>query len=324
MPTAIQTKNEPPTSSDSLADLTSLLRELNDLKRVRAAHYVGSFSDRLFTDAWRALLAGDDLTHVALNITARAVAATRLAGIDSDAMLTHGLADDEIDRLLVAAIDNVGESVPFALRDPLRRAVRGRFEGANATDLPAFVGQLLRQPRAGATHPGRPRMILEPAESHGDHCLLVAVNAVLVSPRFGGDVGVAFLTGLAHHLFNGTLPDAGFNGDVILHEAGVLDRVTAAAFALAKADLRQRSPDLLAAVEHALTFTKLTDPPESRCFHAADVFDRVLEMEFFARCARFTLADAVVGLDIVHAAPEQSFQRQALTEAGIWKDWPRD
>lgn len=158
-------------------------------------------------------------------------------------------------------------------------------------------------------------MILEPAESHGDHCLLVAVYAVLLSPWFGADAGTAFVCGLGHHLFNGSLPDAGFNGDVVLGRAGVLGRVTAAAFDAAYAQLPTAVAD---GVREAVAFTRHVDPPVSRAFHAADVFDRVLEMDWFARCARFTLADAVVGLDIVHVAAEQRFQKDVLAEAGIW------
>ena len=301
----------------TLAGLTPLLRDLNDLKRVRAAHYVGSFADRLFADAWRQLLAGEPAAEVAMNVTARAVVATRLAGIDAENLSAHGLDDNEVFCLLQAGFDNAADGVPDALHDPLRAALA--LQPTRAAGVPAFVNQLLRQPRAGATHPGRPRYLLEPAESHGDHCLAVAVYAVLVSPRFEADPGTAFLCGLAHHLFNASLPDAGFNGDVVLHDAGLLDKVTAAAFALA---YRQLPGDLAADVRAALAFTKQVDPPVSRCFHAADVFDRVLEMSWFDRAARFRLADAVVGLDIVHVAPEQSFQRAALSEAGIWSDWP--
>ena len=305
----------------SLDGLTPLLRELNDLKRVRAAHLNGSFADGLFVDAWRRLLAGEDGTAVALNVTARAVAATRLAGIDAATLRSHGLSNAEVDRLFATAFDDAAGPIPM----PLRRDLRAALPSApcRSTDpLPAFVGQLLRQPRAGATHPGKPRMILEPAESHGDHCLTVAVYAVLVGPRFGGEPATAFLTGLAHHLFNGTLPDAGFNGDVVMERAGVLDRVVRSAFDHAFAEIQGRRPDLLARVRAALAFTKRVDPPESRCFHAADVFDRVLEMAWFDRSAAFTLADAVGEMNIVHAAAEQAFQRQALTEAGVWDDWP--
>ena len=307
----------------SLAVVAPLLRELNDLKRVRAAHFTGSYADRLFVDAWRQLLAGVDASAVAMNITARAIVATRLAGIDAESLRTHGLNDGEITELFVAAVDNVGDAVPRVLRGPLRAALASAAPAGDG-DVPDFVARQLRQPRAGATHPGKPRRILEPAESHGDHCLMVAVYAVLVTPRFGGDPGRAFLTGLAHHLFNATLPDAGFNGDVVMQSAGVLDRVVKAAFDHAFAEMKDRAPDLVGRVRTALAFTKRTDAPESRCFHAADVFDRVLEMDWFARSAAFTLADAVVGLDIVHVAPEQAFQRDALAESGIWKDWPRE
>ena len=67
------------------------------------------------------------------------------------------------------------------------------------------------------------RVVVEPPESHGDHCLTVAVYGVLVAPVFGADPVAPFLVGLAHHLHNVVLPDAGFAGEVLLGAA--LDRV---------------------------------------------------------------------------------------------------
>ena len=63
--------------------------------------------------------------------------------------------------------------------------------------------------------------------------------------------------------------------------------------------------------------------PEAQAFHAADVLDRVLEMEWHARSARFTLADALgddtdVGqLDICHGGFYQDLQRDVLAAAGL-------
>ncbi len=78
--------------------------------------------------------------------------------------------------------------------------------------VPPFVPLLAAQPRAGATRPGHPRVILEPAENHAEHCAVVAVNGVLAAGVFGADPAGPFLTGLAHHLHNAYLPDAGDAG----------------------------------------------------------------------------------------------------------------
>ncbi len=84
--------------------------------------------------------------------------------------------------------------------------------------VPPFVPLLAAQPRAGATRPGHPRVMLEPAENHAEHCAVVAVNGVLAAGVFGADPAGPFLTGLAHHLHNAYLPDAGDAGDSLLGE----------------------------------------------------------------------------------------------------------
>ncbi len=58
--------------------------------------------------------------------------------------------------------------------------------------------------------------------------------------------------------------------------------------------------------------------PEGRCFHAADVLDRVLQMEYFDRAARFTTRQALVDLDLVHPGPVQAFHLEVLEGAGLW------
>jgi hypothetical protein len=184
--------------------------------------------------------------------------------------------------------------------------------------LPAFVERLIAQPRAGATHPTRPRLLLEPAESHGDHCGTVAAYGVLLAPAFGADAEVAFMIGLAHHLFNASLPDVGFAGDRLLDRFGVAEGVTQAAFDKAFAQIPE---PLRSQAREALSHTKRVDTPESRTFHAADVIDRTLEMAWHAESAGFDLSDAIGRMNIVHEAPEQALQRQVLEAAGIWSDW---
>ena len=60
--------------------------------------------------------------------------------------------------------------------------------------------------------------MLEPPEGHGDHCLVVAVLAAVLAPRYGADPARPFLAGMAHHLHNAALPDSGFAGEMLLGE----------------------------------------------------------------------------------------------------------
>ena len=253
--------------------------------------------------------------------TAALVAAVRLAGLDAAVMVEHGVSEEEARRVVEEAVREAGarqidpgllgrmlEAIPHGVID--REMLRA--------DLPPFVRALLEQPRAGATHPTRPRLILEPAESHGDHCGMVAAYAVLLSPHVDSDAESVFLIGLAHHLFNASLPDVGFAGDRLLARFGLAESVTETAFERA---YEQIDEPLRSRVRAALRHTRRTDTPEAHTFHAADVIDRVLEMEWHARSASFELRDAMHGMNIVHEAPEQAMQRRVLESAGIWHDW---
>ena len=304
-----------------LAGLAPLLRRMNGLKRVRWAGSGGrSVVDRAFVRGWSRLLSGEPAGAVALAETASLVAAVRLAALDAATMVDHGATPDEASVVVRAALDEAGVGVDPALLGRLKVAASGggpRDDG-DVSGLPSFVGALIDQPRAGATHPTRPRLLLEPAESHGDHCGLTAAYAVLLSPVFGADAGTVFTIGLAHHLFNATLPDVGFAGDRLLARFGLAETVTAAAFeqAYARIDGPVRSR-----VRDALKHTGRTETPEAKTFHAADVLDRTLEMAWHAESAGFALADAVVGMNVVHEAPEQQWQRRVLEAAGVWSDW---
>ncbi len=307
------------TAARDLAPLAGLLRQLGDLKRVRDASGPRSLAERQFARAWARLAGGEDLKAVALSETAAAVAAVRLAGLDAATMWAHGLSDSDAADVLGAAFDDVAGPLDAGLHGRLRATLGPLPSGA---DAPAFVAELVRQPRAGATHPGLGRLVLEPAESHADHCFSVAAFGVLLAPRFGADPASVFLTGLAHHLFNTTLPDAGYAGDELIG-ADRLATMMDAATERALNDL----PDALAErVRGALATTDRDrfETAEAQAFHAADVLDRVLEMEWHETAARFRLADALgrdtdAGqLDICHPGFYQSFQQDVLRRAGVW------
>ena len=294
-----------------LGTLLPLLRELNDLKRVRVAGIAGSLAEQVFANAWAALVAGEDLGAVALRETARALIGVRLPGYNEHLLKTLGLSDDEPEQVMRRALHDITRLVEPGLVTRLQQ-VLGLMPRFAAGMPPAFVEKLASQPRAGATHPGRPRIMLWPPESHADHCALVAVYAVLLSPYFDADPAEAFLTGLAHHLHNAMLPDPGYAGDELLGDylPGLMAQATDQA-------LQQLPVALRPAVRAALDRTRTIDHAAARAFHAADVLDRVLEMAWHDQSARFRLQQALDDLNIVHAGFTQQFHQQVLTAAGL-------
>ena len=184
--------------------IADLVGELVDLKRVTSP--AGPFAERRFLGAWAALVAGDDPREVALREAAAGLAACRLGAIDATVLRQAGLDDDAIAAVGARALDEVGAPDGFvATLAPPR----------DGSEAPAFAHALARQPRAGATRPGHARLMLAPAETHADHCWVVAVAAVVVAE---GDPTLPFLAGLAHHAHNAALPDAGFTGEMLLGE----------------------------------------------------------------------------------------------------------
>lgn len=309
-------------SDGTLRPLVGLLAQVRDLKRVRDARSPRSLAERQFGRAWGRLLRGEDADAVALAETAAAVAAVRLAGLDAGVMTAHGVPEEEAAYALERAFDDVTGPVEPGLRSLLRDALAAPADGA--ADEPPFVDALVRQPRAGATHPGAPRLVLEPAESHADHSFAVAAYGVLLAPLYEADAGRVFLVGLAHHLANAALPDAGHAADVLLGD----DLTAAMARAASDRALNELPPGLRDVVRGALELATEAAfaEPEARAFHAADALDRVLEMAWHERTARFRLEDALgqdvaAGqLNICHGGFYQDFQRDVLRDAGLWTD----
>jgi hypothetical protein len=299
----------------SAAALLPLLIEMNDLKRIRVADRVGSIATHIFRRSWAALVSGEDLQTVADRETAHAVAAARLAGIDARVMQTAGLGENAIRDVFVRGFDAVADPIPATTRDRLRSALTPAIAvdpAPDALDLPPFVDLLVNQPRAGATRPGHARVVLEPAEHHGDHCGSVAVYAAILAALFDADPALPFLCGLAHHLHNARLPDAGFAGDELLGPH--LQPLMSAFRDQAIAELPQ---PLHAPVRAALDLVYRADSLEARAFQAADVLDRVLEMRWHAQSAAFTLDVALGEMDIVHPGPVQAFQLDVMRDAGL-------
>jgi 5'-deoxynucleotidase YfbR-like HD superfamily hydrolase len=288
---------------------TALLAELGDLKRVRAAGRSGSLAEQAFLRSWDALAAGADPAAVALHETARALAATRLSAVDADVLCAGGMSASCAAALLRSTVRDIADDAGLADGERLAQAVAVR---SRPGDPPDFASVLCDQPRAGATAPGRPRLVLEPAESHGDHCLTVAVYAVLLAPGYDAEPGACFVAGLAHHLHNAGMPDAGFAGEAAL--GCELEPLQAAFREQALAQLQRPLRDLArTAARHALE----VETAEGRAVVAADVLDRVLQMRHFQRAASFTLDQALDELELVHAGPLQAYGNATVKAAGL-------
>ncbi|GAC1345325.1 MAG: hypothetical protein NVSMB18_24800 [Acetobacteraceae bacterium] len=298
-----------PGRSSGLAELVPLAAELGDLKRVRDASGPDSLASRLFRRGWGALVAGQDPAEVALETTADALAAARLGGIDAGVLAEIGLSGPATASVLLRSFDEVAASIDAGLAEMLRLHLGHEPWPGPA---PAFAEALIRQPRAGATCPGKPRIILEPPEGHGDHCLVVAVLACILAPRYGADPATAFLAGMAHHLHNATLPDSGFAGEILLGEH--LDGIIARLF---ERELKTLPGALAGETRAALALIRDAEAPVGRAFHAADVIDRVLQMRHYDQVAQFTTRQALEDMDLVHAGPTQAFHQAVLRKAGL-------
>ena len=236
------------------------------------------------------------------------MASARLGGIDEEILLEAGLTQESAVCVLERSFDAVSVD-----SDPRLRASLSRVRPILTAPLPQFVLNLLLQPRAGATRPGMPRMMLLPAESHADHCACVAVYSVLLAPRYLADCVKPFLAALIHHAHNAWLPDSGFTGEEMLgeHLAPVLHNLREKAYSQLPEQLRQ-------SMREALEETAGADTPEAKAFHAADVLDRVLQMRWYEQAASFTLKVAMDDMELVHAGPVQAFHQEVLREAGLW------
>jgi len=297
------------TGLPTLGALRPLFSEIGDAKRVRTAGAPGSLAEQAFARAWARLVEGEDAEQVALSETAAAVARARLAGIDAAVLGSAGLSARDAAAVLRRGFDEVAGPLDGELADRLRAALPAVRP---AGPPPALARSLNAQPRAGATSPGRARVVVEPPESHGDHCLTVAVYGCLLAPVVGADPVVPFLVGLAHHLHNVVLPDAGFAGEVLL--GGALDQVIGT---LEERELATLPAALAAQLRAALRLRADAVAPAAQAFHAADVLDRVLQVHHHARAAAFTAAQALDDLELVHAGPVQSFHLDVLAAAGL-------
>lgn len=288
------------------------LRELGDLKRIHSARAAGSIAERLFVAGWAALVRGEDPASVMAQVVGAALVSARLGDLDIVTLQALGLGDDAL-TVVERAFDEVTGGIDTALAAQLRTALSlGRpVKG----DVPTFVGKLARQPRAGVTCPGQPRILLQPPENHAEHCLMVAVYGVLASPMHGADPVTVFLAGMAHHFHNADMPDSGYSGEMLLGDQ--LDTAIATARQACADELAAMHPGLAHSVMAALAPIASDVTPEARAFHVGDVLDRVLEIEQHLRAARLTMSVVLGDYGLVHDGPVKPFHDRILADAGL-------
>jgi hypothetical protein len=293
------------------AALRELFVEMNDLKRVHSAGREGSIAERLFAQGWGLLTGGASPEDVALDIAATTLAATRLCDLDAAFLAAAGLSDAAASAVLLAGFDAVTGDLDPSLRDRLRTRLAPRPPGRPGP-VPGFVAALAKQPRAGVTCPGRARILLEPPENHAEHCLIVAVYGVCLSPFYRADPGTVFLAAMAHHLHNAAMPDAGFTGEMLLGDH--LGPIMAATTAWAMSELDE---PLCGHVERARAVLPDDATAEGRAFHAADCVDRVLQIAQHLRGASTTMAAVLDEWELVHAGPVKGFHDRVLRDMRI-------
>jgi 5'-deoxynucleotidase YfbR-like HD superfamily hydrolase len=288
------------------ARILDLLRELGELKRIRSAAHEGSIAERHFAAAWAALVSGRSLDETWRAATAAALAVTRLGDIDRGVLARVGIEGAEAEAIIAHAVDEASGEM-----DPTLRAGLCALPDTGGA-LPPFVAQLARQPRAGVTCPGHPRLLLEPPENHAEHCLVTAIYGVILSPFYGARPDVVFLASLAHHLHNAIIPDSGFAGEILLgdHLESVFARATEMALAGLPSALAERVRETRRILPDAGT-------PEGRAFHAADTLDRVLQIEQHLRAGKATMHYVLHDMELVHAGPVRGFQDRLLSAMGL-------
>ncbi len=295
--------------------LVPLLGEINDLKRVYVAGDAISFASRGFLRAWQTFRTGEPADSILWREMTAAVAGARLGGINTEVMTNGGLSTAAQRKVYRRAIEEVRPQLHPTTFDNLLDGIDLLLHADSQGEEPppTFALRLAGQPRAGATRPGHPRLILEPPENHADHCYIVAVTSVLVAPYFGATPELPFLAGLSHHLHNAFMPDSGFTGEELLGDylEGLMETFTSRS-------LKELHPSLQTEIRDARKLLPHADTSEAKAFHAADVLDRVLQMVQYERVANFTLGQALEDLDLVHPGPLQKFQNDVLEQAQLW------
>lgn len=289
-----------------------LLREMNDVKRLFAQNLNGrSFTTVVFLNSVLALHSGEQL-HADMHCAA-IVTAARLGAITTSVLLNSGLSRLESRSIFENSI-LIHECLPPSVRSSLQAACEqlSQYHVEGGRTSFDWATRLTTAPRAGATCPGKARIVLEPPEMHSDHCVVVASYAYLLADIFGANREDAWLIGLCHHLHNAYLPDAGFTGEDLLgdHLTGIIGKYRRDVMATFSDHYRDRVVRLFGDIDDL-------NSPLAQTFHAADTIDRVIQMEHYARAAEFSVSKAINDLNLVHDGQAQEFQHSLLQSIGM-------
>lgn len=296
----------------AVADQLELLRELNDIKRLYSYNLGDySYASLIFLKATQALHTDDGLHSDVWS--AAILSSARLGAITPSVLQNVGLNLLDAQSILKDSI-LLHESLASALKDSLINAsiALSKIRVEDISKASDWAIKLAATPRAGATCPGKPRIVLEPPEQHSDHCVMVAAYAYLLADTFGAVRDDAWLIGLCHHLHNVDLPDAGFTGEMLLgaHLGSVTSLLRNRVTSSFSDHYRNRVLDLFAEIEDL-------ESPLAKAFHAADTIDRVIQMEHYARAAQFRVSTAMEEFNLVHEGQAQEFQYALLNSIGI-------
>lgn len=305
-------------AAEGIRGRLTFLREINDLKRLHAQNISGgSFASWLFRLACVPICTGAPLQ--ADMWCSAFISGARLGAITPAVMKDVGISQSRRCTILkqaVSAHKTIGDEIIATLSHTCAQYDSDYSESPFPS--PDWVERLNVAPRAGATCPGKPRIVLEPPEMHGDHSLLVAVYGYLFSDLYGANREDAWLIGLCHHFHNAYLPDAGFTGETLLgHDLGfVLESLRARVLGTLPELYRSRLIRLFAEIERVET-------PVAKAFHSADTVDRVLQLEHYENAAQFRVQHAIVDLQLVHEGPTQAFQVELLNAMGLMPEISR-
>ena len=155
---------------EALSCFGPLARDLTELKRIRDQSTTDTVAERLFRRAWSDVIDRDRQAPLWSTIVADAVIATRLAGIDLPLLQSFGLNTEQCTDILLKGFDEAAAALPLHVAAGLRDTVGTIDDDVSLLQAPSFVSALIRQPRAGATSPGKPRLMLEPASGSTALC----------------------------------------------------------------------------------------------------------------------------------------------------------
>jgi hypothetical protein len=221
------------------------------------------------------------------------------------------LPPEKIQIILERSFDLSAAPISKDLQAELRANLIREFE-PNQLSAPVFARNLTAQPRSGAAKPGAAKLVFDAPENHAEHCITVAIYAVLLTPVFGANIETVFLAALAHHFHNAYLPDSGFAGEELLGEFLPIIFKN-----LREKCLAELPENLRGSVRQTFILTEHAETPEAKAFHAADVIDRVLQMRHHAEINEFTLKYALEEQELVHAGAIQKFHYEVLQQAKL-------